>query len=94
MKFVGINKFEILLFFFGVDYWIGCWEIYGINVFKVCEVMWILIIIVVFDMFVFVEGMVSLWGVLVLVIDLVKYLGFFVEMLCEIMIVIEYNGYI
>jgi two-component system chemotaxis response regulator CheV len=68
-------------------------ETYGINVFKVREVMRIPQITRAPEMPDSVEGMVSLRGVLVPVIDLAKYAGISTEDKSDIMIVTEYNGH-
>ena len=72
-KLAGTNKLEILMFTLGVDKRSGRRETYGINVFKVREVMRIPSITKAPDMPESVEGMVSLRGSLVPVIDLAKY---------------------
>lgn len=74
----GTNKLEILLFFLGVDQRTGRRETYGINipVFKVREVMRTPQITAAPEMPPSVEGMVSLRGALVPVIDLAKYTGY------------------
>ena len=92
-KLAGTNKLEILLFFLGVDQRSGRRETYGINVFKVREVMRTPKITAAPDMPSSVEGMVSLRGALVPVIDLAKYSGISADTPREIMIVTEYNGH-
>ncbi|UCV05762.1 chemotaxis protein [Dechloromonas denitrificans] len=92
-KLAGTNKLEILLFFLGVDHRTGRRETYGINVFKVREVMRTPLITAAPEMPASVEGMVSLRGALVPVIDLAKYSGISAETPREIMIVTEYNGH-
>jgi two-component system chemotaxis response regulator CheV len=92
-KLAGTNKLEILLFFLGVDQRTGRRETYGINVFKVREVMRTPPITAAPDMPASVEGMVSLRGALVPVIDLAKYSGISSDIPREIMIVTEYNGH-
>ncbi|HEX6735044.1 MAG TPA: chemotaxis protein [Azonexus sp.] len=92
-KLAGTNKLEILLFFLGVDQRTGRRETYGINVFKVREVMRTPLITAAPDMPSSVEGMVSLRGALVPVIDLAKYSGINAGTPREIMIVTEYNGH-
>ncbi|KAB2928592.1 MAG: chemotaxis protein CheV [Dechloromonas sp.] len=92
-KLAGTNKLEILLFFLGVDQRTGRRETYGINVFKVREVMRTPVITAAPEMPSSVEGMVSLRGALVPVIDLAKYSGITAETPREIMIVTEYNGH-
>jgi len=71
-KLAGTNKLEILLFTLGTDSRTGRRETFGVNVFKVREVMRVPAITHAPDMPSSVEGMVSLRGVLVPVVDLVK----------------------
>ena len=92
-KLAGTNKLEILLFFLGEDQRTGRRETYGINVFKVREVMRTPPITAAPDMPSSVEGMVSLRGVLVPVIDLAKYTGIATSTPRDIMIVTEYAGH-
>ncbi len=92
-KLAGTNKLEILLFFLGEDQRTGRRETYGINVFKVREVMRTPPITAAPDMPSSVEGMVSLRGVLVPVIDLAKYTGIATHTPRDIMIVTEYAGH-
>ena len=91
-KLAGTNKLEILMFSLGMDSRTRREETFGINVFKVREVMQIPEITRAPEMPAAVEGMVSLRGVLVPVIDLAKYIGIQTESKPEIMIVTEYNG--
>ena len=90
-KLAGTNKLEILLFTLGLDPAGERRELFGINVFKVREVMRAPAITRAPDMPPAVEGMVSLRGMLVPVIDLAKYTGLSTRK-PEIMIVTEYNG--
>ncbi len=92
-KLAGTNKLEILMFSLGKDARNGREETFGINVFKVREVMRIPPITRAPEMPNAVEGMVSLRGQLVPVIDLAKYIGMQIETAPEIMIVTEYNGH-
>lgn len=92
-KLAGTNKLEILLFFLGVDQRTGRRESYGINVFKVREVMRTPPITSAPDMPNSVEGMVSLRGALVPVVDLAKYAGITTDTPRDIMIVTEYAGH-
>lgn len=91
-KLAGTNKLEILMFSLGKDARSNREETFGINVFKVREVMRIPAITRAPEMPASVEGMVSLRGVLVPVIDLAKYIGIETDCKPEIMIVTEYNG--
>lgn len=92
-KLAGSNKLEMLLFSLGTDERTGREETFGINVFKVREVMRIPKITHAPDMPPSVEGMVSLRGVLVPVVDLIKYVGIHNSKPPQIMIVTEYNGH-
>jgi two-component system chemotaxis response regulator CheV len=92
-KLAGANKLEILLFSLGTDLGTGRRETFGINVFKVREVMRIPEITRAPEMPAAVEGMVSLRGALVPVIDLAKYIGIQTDLSPTIMIVTEYNGH-
>jgi two-component system chemotaxis response regulator CheV len=91
-RLAGTNKLEILMFTLGVDSESGRREVFGVNVFKVREVMRTPEITRAPEMPAAVEGMVSLRGKLVPVLDLAKYAGIAVEARPDIMIVTEYNG--
>lgn len=91
-KLAGTNKLEILMFMLGQDNRTGREETFGINVFKVREVMRVPTITRAPEMPKSVEGMVSLRGSLVPVIDLAKYAGIVTDDKAGIMIVTEYNG--
>ncbi|KON80169.1 chemotaxis protein [Azoarcus sp. PA01] len=92
-RLAGTNKLEILLFTLGADARTGRRETFGINVFKVREVMRTPVITAAPEMPASVEGMVSLRGVLVPVVDLARYAGIGAEARRDIMIVTEYNGH-
>ena len=92
-KLAGTNKLEILMFSLGRDLRTGREEVFGINVFKVREVMRIPDITRAPEMPSSVEGMVSLRGALVPVINLAKYIRMESDCKPEIMIVTEYNGH-
>jgi two-component system chemotaxis response regulator CheV len=92
-KLAGTNKLEILLFTLGIDQRTQRRETFGINVFKVREVMRTPAITAAPEMPSSVEGMVSLRGVLVPVVDLGKYVGVGEGAARDIMIVTEYNGH-
>lgn len=92
-KLAGTNKLEILLFTLGQDQRTGRRETYGINVFKVREVMRTPEITRAPEMPASVEGMVSLRGALVPVLDLARYANVTADAPPEIMIVTEYNGH-
>lgn len=91
-KLAGTNKLEILMFSLGMDKHSKREETFGINVFKVREVMRVPEITRAPEMPKSVEGMVSLRGALVPVIDLTKYIGIETDCKPDIMIVTEYNG--
>ena len=88
----GTNQLEILLFSLGASTADGRRQTYGINVFKVREVMRSPQITRAPQMHPAVQGMVSLRGSLVPVVDLSKYVGIGAAADCDIMIVTEYNG--
>ncbi|GAA5183164.1 chemotaxis protein [Niveibacterium umoris] len=92
-RLAGTNKLEILLFTLGEDSRTKRRETFGINVFKVREVMRTPPITAAPDMQSAVEGMVSLRGQLVPIVDLAKYTGVNTDGKREIMIVTEYNGH-
>lgn len=92
-RLAGTNKLEILLFTLGTDARTGRHETFGINVFKVREVMRTPAITSAPDMPSAVKGMVSLRGILVPVVDLAEYAGVDPESPRDIMIVTEYNGH-
>jgi two-component system chemotaxis response regulator CheV len=92
-KLAGSNKLEMLLFSLGKDERTGREETFGINVFKVREVMRVPEITHAPDMPPSVEGMVSLRGALVPVVDLLRYVGIQNSKAPEIMVVTEYNGH-
>ena len=92
-RLAGTNKLEILLFSLGKDNRTERRETFGINVFKVREVMRTPPITAAPDMPSSVKGMVSLRGVLVPVVDLAEYIGMQPDTPRDIMIVTEYNGH-
>jgi two-component system chemotaxis response regulator CheV len=92
-RLAGTNKLEILLFSLGRDVRTGRRETYGINVFKVREVMRTPEITRAPEMPAAVEGMVSLRGSLVPVVDLARYTHNPLEAVPPIMIVTDYNGH-
>lgn len=92
-RLAGTNKLEILLFTLGVDPRTGRRETFGINVFKVREVMRTPVITAAPEMPGSVQGMVSLRGALVPVVDLARYVGVGLDSRRDIMIVTEYNGH-
>ena len=92
-KLAGTNKLEILLFTLGTNARTGRRETFGINVFKVREVMRTPPITAAPEMPPSVEGMVSLRGALVPVVDLASYARIDTDTPRNIMIVTEYAGH-
>lgn len=92
-KLAGTNKLEILLFSLGKDSVTGRQETFGINVFKVREVMQTPPITAAPEMPAAVQGMVSLRGALVPVVDLARYARVTTDTARSIMIVTEYAGH-
>lgn len=92
-RLAGTNKLEILLFSLGTDLRTGRQETFGINVFKVREVMRTPVVTAAPDMPPAVKGMVSLRGILVPVVDLADFIGMQTDTPRDIMIVTEYNGH-
>jgi two-component system chemotaxis response regulator CheV len=90
-RLAGTNKLEILLFSLGTDSRTGRRETFGINVFKVREVMNTPTITAAPEMNAAVMGMVSLRGALVPVVDLGDYVGISTDSQRKVMIVTEYN---
>ncbi len=87
----GTNKLEVLLFSLGTDVNTKREEVFGINVFKVREVMHVPQITRAPDMPDAVVGMTSLRGIMVPVVDLALFCGVTPEKPPEILIVTEYN---
>jgi len=90
-KLAGANRLEILLFSLGIDSNTQREEVFGLNVFKIREVIQVPEITHAPDMPVGVKGMVSLRGVMIPVIDLAHFCGMSVEKPADKMIVTEYN---
>lgn len=90
-QLAGANRLEALLFSLGDDSLSGEDEIYGINVFKVREVMHIPRITKAPNMPKAVEGMISLRGQMIPVINLPEYCGITSEEKPRILIITEYN---
>ncbi len=93
-RLAGTNRLEVLLFSLGKDTQSGREEVFGINVFKVREVMHKPEITRAPDMPDSVEGMVNLRGVTIPVINLPLYCGVTVEEKPSIMIITEYNKHV
>ncbi|MCW8882610.1 MAG: chemotaxis protein [Sedimenticola sp.] len=90
-QLAGTNRLEVLLFSLGRDSVTGREETFGVNVFKVREVMHIPAITRAPDMPASVEGMVSLRGSMIPIINLPKFCGVNSEEKPSILIVTEYN---
>ncbi|MCP4995138.1 MAG: chemotaxis protein CheV [Gammaproteobacteria bacterium] len=93
-QLAGTNKLEVLLFSLGKDTESNRDEIFGINVFKVREVMHAPEITKAPDMPKAVEGMVSLRGTMVPVINLQKFCGVKSENVPKILMITEYNKHV
>lgn len=87
----GANRLEILLFSLGLDSNTQREEVFGLNVFKIREVIQVPEITRAPDMPEGVKGLVSLRGVMIPVIDLAHFCGMSVEEPADKMIVTEYN---
>jgi two-component system, chemotaxis family, chemotaxis protein CheV len=90
-QLAGTNRLEVLLFQLGLDDDTGRDELFGINVFKVREVMHLPEITRAPDMPDGVEGIVSLRGSMVPVINLQKYCKVKTTEEPEILMITEYN---
>lgn len=90
-KLAGANRLEVLLFSLGFDENTGREEVFGINVFKVREVLNTPVITQAPDMPPAVAGLVSLRGVMVPVVNVSKFCGMNVKKDPGILIVTEYN---
>lgn len=90
-KLAGANRLEILLFSLGKDSSTGRNEVFGINVFKVREVMNLPEITKAPDMPPGVVGMISLRGNMIPVVDLSHFCEMNVAEPPKILIVTEYN---
>ncbi len=93
-RLAGANQFEVLLFSLGRDLSSDRDESFGINVFKVREVLHAPEITRAPDMPAAMEGMVSLRGVVVPVIHLPRYCGIQSAKEPRILIVTEYNRHV
>jgi two-component system chemotaxis response regulator CheV len=93
-RLAGTNRLEVLLFSLGKDLRTDRQETFGVNVFKVREVMLVPEITHAPDMPPSVEGMVSLRGNMIPVINLPDFCGVQSEDRPEILIVTEYNKHV
>ncbi len=90
-QLAGTNRLEVLLFSLGKNSSTERDEVFGINVFKVREVMHVPEITHAPDMPDSVEGMVSLRGAMVPVINLQKFCGVSTDEKPKILMITEYN---
>ncbi len=93
-QLAGTNRLEVLLFSLGKDKTTGRDEVFGINVFKVREVMHVPEITHAPNMPDSVEGMVSLRGSMVPVINLQEFCGVEADEGPKILMVTEYNKHV
>ncbi|MDJ0740253.1 MAG: chemotaxis protein [Gammaproteobacteria bacterium] len=93
-RLAGANRLEVLLFSLGEDSETSRNEVFGINVFKVREVMHVPEITHAPDMPEAVEGMVSLRGTMVPVINLQKFCHVSCKDRPKILMVTEYNKHV
>lgn len=93
-QLAGTNRLEVLLFSIGLDASTGRDEVFGINVFKVREVMHVPDITHAPDMPTGVEGFVSLRGAMVPVINLQAFCGIQTAEEPKILMVTEYNKHV
>lgn len=90
-QLAGANRLEILLFSLGKDLHTGREEVFGLNVFKIREVITMPEVTHAPDMPEGVEGMVSLRGNMIPIINLAKFCDVETEIEPKILIVTEYN---
>ena len=93
-RLAGTNRLEVLLFSIGLDATTGRNEVFGINVFKVREVMHVPPITHAPDMPPGVEGFVSLRGAMVPIINLQEFCGVKTADEPKILMVTEYNKHV
>ena len=90
-RLAGANRLEILLFSLGVDSLTGREEVFGLNVFKIREVMHVPEVTHAPDMPPGVQGMISLRGQMIPVIDLAHFCAMKVNEPPKILIITEFN---
>lgn len=90
-RLAGANRLEILLFSLGVDAQTGREEVFGINVFKIREVMHVPEVTHAPDMPAGVKGMISLRGQMIPVIDLAHFCAMQVNEPPKILIVTDFS---
>lgn len=91
-RLAGTNRLEILLFSLGQDQTTKKEEVYGINVFKVREVLNVPEITHAPDVPPGIEGMVSLRGTMIPVINLAHFCNVHTDQPPKVLIVSEYNN--
>ena len=92
-RLAGANRLEILLFSVGKEVGKEHEEVFGINVFKIREVMHLPEVTRAPDMPPGVQGMVSLRGSMIPIIDLAHFCGIQVEEEPKVLIVTEFNNH-
>ena len=92
-RLAGANRLEILLFSLGKDRETGREEVFGINVFKIREVMHVPEVTHAPDMPVGVKGMVCLRGDMIPIIDLVHFCNLDMAEEPKVLVVTEFNGH-
>jgi len=90
-QLAGANRLEILLFSLGLDTNTGREEVFGLNVFKIREVIQVPEITSAPDMPAGVIGMVSLRGTMLPVIDLAQFTGMNVNEPPDKLVITEFN---
>jgi len=92
-RLAGANRLEILLFSLGKDRETNREEVFGINVFKIREVMHVPEVTQAPDMPAGVKGMVCLRGDMIPIIDLVHYCNLDMSEEPKVLVVTEFNGH-
>jgi len=92
-RLAGANRLEILLFSLGKDRETNREEVFGINVFKIREVMHVPEVTQAPDMPTGVKGMVCLRGDMIPIIDLVHFCNLDMADDPKVLIVTEFNGH-
>jgi two-component system chemotaxis response regulator CheV len=90
-RLAGANRLEILLFSLGIDTQTGREEVFGLNVFKIREVMHVPQLTHAPDMPPGVKGMISLRGQMIPVVDLAHFCAMQVNEPPKILIITEFN---
>lgn len=90
VNLILFNCFELLLFCFGILLYEQKLELFGINVFKLCEIVLMFVFMCLVGMKVLLLGMVNIWDQVILVIDLLVVVGCKLEIGLNILLIIEY----